>query len=261
MQEDQVTIKTPEFVSLNFQLAGLGSRASAMIIDQILLLIVNIGVILFVYFGMRVTIDVGAPSYLFAFAILFLFIIRWGYFFVAEYFFGGKTVGKKLIGIRVIQENGHSITLVSSFIRNLLRIIDMLPSGYFLGIIMVFLHPRHKRLGDVASGTMVVHERKTKGETNQIDKVIESRGLSRENLPVDDHAIQSLGTKEWKLLKAYSERVLQVDTQESIELTKQVAQILLPKVNVSIEGKTNLQLENTLLVLYLTVKDVWAYEL
>lgn len=259
MSEDHVTIKTPEFVSLQFQLAGLGSRASAMIVDQALLLLANIAVILFVYFGMQV--DVGAPSFLFALAILVLFITRWGYFFVCEYFFGGKTVGKKLTGIRVVQENGHSITLASSFIRNLLRIVDTLPSGYFVGIIMVFFHPRHKRLGDVVSGTIVVYEREAKKKTNPIDKVVESRGLSTTSIPVSEREIQSLGAKDWELLHVYSERVLQMDAKKRDELTKQVSLILLPKVNIHTEDKTIRQLEDTLLVLYLLVKDEWAYEL
>ncbi len=94
--------------------------------------------------------------------IIILFIINWGYFFAFEYFSGGRTLGKKVIGIRVIQDNGHSVTLLSSLIRNLLRIIDSLPASYFLGMMMMFFHSKHKRLGDFVAGTIVVHERKTK---------------------------------------------------------------------------------------------------
>lgn len=261
MPQDHVAIKTPEFVSLKFNLAGLGSRASAMIIDQILLMIVNIVTILLLSLSISGTFGIGSESFLVAFAIIFLFIVRWGYFFVCEYFFGGKTIGKKIVGIRVIQENGHSITLVSSIIRNLLRIIDMLPSGYFIGIIMVFFHPRHKRLGDIVSGTIVVHEREAKKKESHIEKAIESRRLSKESLPVSDLDIKSLGAKEWKLLKTYSERMLQLEASESMELTNRMAVILLPKVNLRVKGRTIRELENILLVLYLVLRDEWEYEL
>lgn len=261
MNREQVSIKTPEFVALKFNLAGLGSRAGAMIIDQTLLMIVNIILVLIFTFSMNITIHFGSPSFLLAIAIVILFIIRWGYFFVCEYFFGGKTIGKRIIGIRVIQENGHSITILSSFIRNLLRIVDMLPTGYFIGIILVFFHSQHKRLGDIIAGTIVVHEREVKKKESPIEKAVEKRGLTKESLSVSDLEIRSLGAKEWKLLKVYSERILQLDVIESTKLTKKVASILLPKINMSPENKTTPELENTLLVLYLILKDEWEYEL
>src|SRR4051794_10660718 len=113
MNQGQIEIKTPEFVSLQYQIAGLGSRGAAMLIDQLLLLIANI--IIYLIFLMANVADVFYLSSSWvpiAIAVILVFIINWGYFFMAEFFFGGKTVGKKLIGIRVIQENGHSITLL-----------------------------------------------------------------------------------------------------------------------------------------------------
>ncbi|MFK4996937.1 RDD family protein [Bacillus sp. N9] len=65
-------------------------------------------------------------------------MINWGYFIVFEFVSGGRTIGKRVIGIRVIQDNGHSITFLSSLIRNLLRVIDSLPTSYLLGMIMIF---------------------------------------------------------------------------------------------------------------------------
>jgi uncharacterized RDD family membrane protein YckC len=164
LNAEQVDIKTPEYVSLQFQSAGLGSRAAAFIIDQIILLIVNILIIIGLLFMINGTFmdffSSNMPSYLVGAAIILIFIIRWGYFFAFEYFSGGSTLGKKMVGIRVIQENGHSITLLSSLIRNLLRIIDSLPMNYLVGMLMIFFHTKHKRLGDLVAGTVVVHERR-----------------------------------------------------------------------------------------------------
>ncbi|MCH1626699.1 RDD family protein [Ferdinandcohnia quinoae] len=267
MNQEQMDIKTPEFVSIQFQLAGLGSRTAAFLLDQILLQIINISV-----FIILLIIMYGEPRWWFlgeqssipiALTIIGLFLLNWGYFFACEFFSGGRTLGKKLLGIRVIQENGHSITLLSSFIRNLLRIIDSLPVSYFLGMIMIFFHSKHKRLGDIVAGTIVVHERrrKRKNKLSKIEKEIESRGLSKNDLMIDEWSLKSIGAKEWKLVQTYCNRFLQLGEDERERLTMQVAEILFPKIGLDVTGKNYHDVTNALLVLYLILKDEWEFEL
>ena len=262
MNEEQIDIKTPEFVSLKYKLAGLGSRGAAIIIDQLLLTIATVGIVLFLFF-LTDTFETTGSTIPLVIALIAIFMLNYGYFFIAEYFFGGKTIGKKMIGIRVIQENGHSITLLSSFIRNLLRIVDMLPNFYVVGMILVFFHSKHKRLGDLAAGTIVVHESRAKGKIKQtaIEKEIALRGLFEDSLELEEWALRSLGTKEWKLIKTYTDRLLQLPTIEGRELTNQMATLLFPKVGLEIENRTNEELENMLLVLYLKLKNEWEFEL
>ncbi|QED47790.1 RDD family protein [Cytobacillus dafuensis] len=263
---DEVGIKTPEYVSLQFQLAGLGSRSAAFIIDQLILMIVNILIIVLLFFILIGQQDfmlwASMNSVSFAIAIILLFILNWGYFFAFEYFSGGRTIGKKVIGIRVIQENGHSITLLSSFIRNFLRIIDSLPVYYFLGLIMIFFHSKHKRIGDLVAGTIVVHERKTKkNKLTAIEKEIEKRGLTKDDVDIDEWALKSFDTKEWNLIKTYTNRFMQLPYDERNQLTIKVAEIMLPKTGIVMSGKNYQNLEDILLVLYLKLKDEWEYEL
>ncbi|WP_312469563.1 RDD family protein [Neobacillus sp.] len=267
MNQEQMDIKTPEYVSLQFQVAGLGSRAAAFIIDLLLLTIVNILIILIVLLIMNGTSPL--PFFMFentiplAIMIIVLFIINGGYFFAFEFFSGGRTIGKKLIGIRVIQENGHSITLLSSFIRNLIRIIDSLPIAYFLGIIMIFFHSKHKRLGDIVAGTIVVHERKVKRKKklSAIEKEIQNRGISKDDFIIDDWTLKSIGNKDWKLVSTYASRFTQLSLEERNQLTKQIADILFPKIGLEVAGKNEADLENTLLVLYLILRDEWEFEM
>ncbi|QCJ42780.1 RDD family protein [Bacillus sp. S3] len=267
MNQDQLNIKTPEYVSIQFQLAGLGSRAAAFIIDQLLLMVVNISTLVVLYFVMdglsSMPFFLMESSLPIAITIIILFIVNWGYFFAFEYFYGGRTLGKKLVGIRVIQENGHSITLLSSFIRNLIRIIDSLPTAYFLGIVMIFFHSKHKRLGDLVAGTIVVHERKAKRKKKltPIEKEIENRGLTKNDLILDEWTLKSLGLKEWKLISTYVSRFHQVPSEEKSQLTKQIADILFPKIGVEVFGKLESELEDTLLVLYLLLQEEWEFEL
>jgi uncharacterized RDD family membrane protein YckC len=256
MDQEQVNIKTPEFVSLQFQSAGLGSRTAAFIIDQLILMTVNIlivlGLFLFLYDLDRLFFMTEFLSFPIAITIIILFILNWGYFFFLEYFSGGKTLGKRIIGIRVIQENGHSITLLSSFIRNLLRIIDSLPANYLIGILMIFFHAKNKRIGDLVAGTIVVHERKAKKKrkVSALEREIGIRGLTKKDLVVEEWAFRALGQKEWNLVKTYCNRILQLPLAEREQLTNEIADILFPKIGIIKDGKTNEEVENTLFILF-----------
>ena len=266
MNQEQVGIKTPEFVSLQFQPAGLGSRAAAFMIDQLILMVANIAIIailLFFVVGEPTVMGSDMSTIIIAIAVIVLFIINYGYFIVMEFFSGGKTIGKRIVGIRVIQDNGHSITLLSSFIRNFLRLVDALPTSYLVGILMIFFHSQHKRLGDLVAGTIVVHERKAKGKKklSPIEKEIARRGLSVEDLELGEWTLKSIEMKDWNLVKTYANRLLQLPPGERGQLTRQMADILFPKLGIDTVGKTIEQLEDTLLVIYLHLQQEWEFEL
>ncbi|WP_226670246.1 RDD family protein [Metabacillus litoralis] len=268
MNQQHVDIKTPEFVSLKFQPAGLGSRTAALLIDHLILTIINVLVLISLFLLMydmpfELFLMYEFYSYPIAITIIVLFVLNWGYFFALEFFYGGKTIGKKIIGIRVIQDNGHSITLLSSFIRNLLRIIDTLPANYLLGMIMIFFHSKHKRVGDLVAGTIVIHERKAKNSKKRspIEKEIERKGIKKEDLVIEDWALKSLTAKDWELIKTYSDRVLQLPEHEKSPLTEKIGKIVFPKIGYDLEGKSVEEIEKNLFILYLILKDEWEYEL
>ncbi|WP_413375317.1 RDD family protein [Alkalihalobacillus sp. 1P02AB] len=268
LNQEQVDIKTPEYVSVQFQSAGLGSRSLAFMIDTLFIMIIQLVVALFVFY---VVLDWGnvfftdsLATWPIALLVVFIFLLNFGYFFIYEFVSGGRTLGKSLIGIRVIQENGHSITLLSSFIRNLLRLVDQLPGAYFLGIVFIFFHPKHKRLGDIVGGTIVVHERRTKKKKKKqspIDKEIERRQLSFKQLKVGEFQLKSLREKEWNLIKTYAERFTFVSLAQRENLTKQLSEILFPRLQVDENQLTTYEKENQLLLLYVKLKDDWEFDL
>ncbi|HEY0796786.1 MAG TPA: RDD family protein, partial [Acidisarcina sp.] len=91
--------------------------------------------------------------------ILVPFLLHWGYFTLFEALWNGQTPGKRVAKIRVIKDTGRPIGLFESMGRNLVRIVDMLPGIYAVGVITMFLNRRQQRLGDLVAGTIVVHER------------------------------------------------------------------------------------------------------
>jgi hypothetical protein len=88
------------------------------------------------------------------------FVMLWGYYIAFEMLWNGQSPGKRAIGLRVVREGGRPITFVSSAIRNLIRIVDFLPAFYGIGVVVMFVDRRARRLGDLAGGTLVIKERR-----------------------------------------------------------------------------------------------------
>lgn len=270
MNFQQTEMATPEHVVVKYRLAGLGSRSIAHILDLLLISLVILAIILFMIFVMNLPIGEFIvnrminefSSYLLAIIMIVSFLLFWGYFALFEFFTGGQTPGKMLTGLRVIQDGGQSLTFLSAIIRNILRIVDSLPSFYLLGITMIFLHPRHKRVGDLVAGTLVVYEgihRKKKRKT-PLEIEIEKRGITADFLSLDPWAKSKLTNKEWKLLSTYMERRHGIPQGERDTLAVQIAKIILPMVDVPFQEKTPIELENDLFALYLIMKEEWEYK-
>ena len=268
MSLNDIQITTPEQVSLKFKIAGLGSRATANIVDWFILVLINVAVSLsIVSLGKMIPDPHPIPpvsNYVYAIMIILLFLLLWGYFVFFEFFASGRTPGKMLVGIRVIQENGQSITFLASAVRNLFRIIDFLPALFLLGILMIFFHSRHKRIGDIAAGTLVVYQRKTQrkmiNKKNPLEKEIEKRLNTHQiSLDLDEWSKKKIGIREWELLKTYMLRRRSLAPKERETMTMQVAGILFPLLGVDAAYKPLEEVETILFTLYLQLREDWQY--
>lgn len=159
--DDRYTIDTPENIEFAYDIAGIGSRFLAAIIDTLLISVAQ--VIIFLLLGLIITraglAENAAGSLLLALGTLLAFSILWGYYIAFELLWGGQSPGKRAIGLRVVREGGRPVTFLSSAIRNLIRIADFLPAFYGIGVVVMFIDRRARRLGDLAGGTLVVKER------------------------------------------------------------------------------------------------------
>jgi uncharacterized membrane protein SpoIIM required for sporulation/uncharacterized RDD family membrane protein YckC len=158
--ERSARLWTPERVPLTVPLAGLGERALAYLVD-VSLLVVLLFAGLFVYNSLwgDFTRDFAALSTLGTVLVLLalfggaaLYDVLW------EVLAGGRTPGKRLLKLRVLQASGRSPELFTSLLRNLIRIIDVLPVGYGVGTVTMFFTGT-RRLGDLVADTFVVTER------------------------------------------------------------------------------------------------------
>ena len=149
-----LSIDTPEQVAIDFELAGIGSRFMAVLVDHLVQGVI-ISVLALVGAAFALTLS---PTWSLALLVLLIFVVEWGYFTAFEACLNGQTPGKKLIKIRVIKNNGRAITVFEAMTRNFIRIIDYLPVAYLTGMISMFIDAKNRRLGDLAAGTLVVHE-------------------------------------------------------------------------------------------------------
>ena len=163
---DQLNIDTPEQVELEFSVAGVGSRFVAALLDYLIQAVCfALEILLFVMIASGAaaakasdSLDTAAKWFV-AFLIFLNFAFFTGYFALFEAYWRGQTPGKRAMKLRVIKDSGRQITLFESLARNLIRVVDYLPGMYLVGVITMLCNKRNKRLGDLAAGTIVVHER------------------------------------------------------------------------------------------------------
>lgn len=223
---DQYTLETPENIEVHFELAGIGSRFCAMLIDSLLL-----GACIFVLFVLWMFAVAGYDPFFrgdwaeWVSAVLLavlMVLITGGYFFFCEWLMRGQTPGKKSMKIRVIRDDGTAAGGSEILIRNLLRLVDFLPFGYAVGVLAMFPNPLCKRLGDIAAGTIVVKE----GQTDY-------RAISdRKKFQLGDApapANVELTREERRLLGGFLQRREQLLPEARAKLALRIAQPLLDK--------------------------------
>jgi len=229
---DRYTLETPENVEVEFELAGLGSRFCAMLIDGLL-----IWLIVFVLIVLALLLNVGiftamlsrgpgadrwagwplAVIYAIVAALLF-----GGYFVFFEAVMRGQTPGKKAMKIRVIRDDGTPVTLNEVLVRNILRLVDFLPVLYGLGGLVMFLNPLCKRLGDLAAGTIVVKE----GQLDYRARADKKRDLGPVAVGV---ANAELALEERRVLTGFLQRRVELLPKARYELAEHLARPLYEK--------------------------------
>jgi uncharacterized RDD family membrane protein YckC len=145
-------VVSTERVPFRYRVAGMGSRFLAWLFDCCVW-----GALALMGAVLASVLDQGREGLGTAAMLLWIFLLRWGYFLVLEWLWQGQTPGKRMLGIRVIRLDGTAVSFAQSTVRNIVRVIDALPMFYGLGFVIAAANRAHRRLGDLAAGTIVVH--------------------------------------------------------------------------------------------------------
>lgn len=248
--DEFLNIDTPENVAFGYEVAGIGSRFIAALVDTILIIILQLVVNVAVLFLGRLLLDLldtqldGANDALFAWLVagfgLLAFALLWGYYIGFELFWNGQSPGKWMMDLRVLRTDGSPISLVEALIRNLVRLVDFMPAFYGVGVVTMFINTRARRLGDLAANTLVVYDQ-TAITLDSLDKPAELPGA---NGPVSDETralpLERLRDKDIHLVEDFMRRRLHL--ANTSDLTMRLVHMLhrrmdLPPQNMSvIEG-------------------------
>lgn len=146
--DTRLRVETPEGVDLLLSPAGPLVRARAFAVD--LALRVALSLLVVGLLGRLGDLGIGL-------GLILLFLLNWGYMVLFEVLNQGRSPGKQWLGLRVVHEDGTPVGWGAALLRNLLRFVDMLPLGYCCGLLASLASPRFQRLGDLAAGTLVIH--------------------------------------------------------------------------------------------------------
>jgi uncharacterized RDD family membrane protein YckC len=175
-------VRTPESIAFSYELAGVGSRFLAVIVD----LVIQVVLSLLLFWGLvagaghlpRLAHGAGVHDERLAYnlgvalLIAIVFAIFFGYFILFEALWNGQTPGKKLLGIRVVRDGGYPLDFMASLIRNLIRVGEAAVGFYAISAVTAVFSPENKRVGDLAAGTIVVRDSRMDSAERMLKDVV-----------------------------------------------------------------------------------------
>jgi uncharacterized RDD family membrane protein YckC len=231
------TVETPEQVRLHLELAGLGTRSIAYILDTLLrygvLLAIFVAVVL-IFDALQlhwegITDQFGAHFIMIILTLLYFFM-EWGYFATFEWLWTGQTPGKRVARIRVLKDGGGPISFLDAALRNLVRLVDSSGPMAAIGMLFIFFNRKNKRPGDLLARTIVVREHpKTLTQLLAVSEL-------PPRIPDDPFADLirriSLTSDQHDLIARYLQRRDQLDTATRIRLCRQIADAIINPVRL-----------------------------
>ena len=226
--EDRLAIATPEGVELELTLAGIGSRFIAGSIDFAIQLCVFIALAIILQPAGNAGTAIFTSA---AFALIFFYDVLF------EVLGGGRTLGKRWTGLRVVRSGGRPITLTRSALRNIMRVIDILPGFYGVGMTVIFITPRNQRIGDLAAGTHVVRDRY--GDRRGGDAPASLPAIELGSAATWD--VSAVSADDVAAVRAFLERRETLDARARSAISAELTTRLRPRVGGASEPMTNEQ--------------------
>jgi uncharacterized RDD family membrane protein YckC len=246
--QTSLRIDTPENVAFQYKVAGIGSRFLAAIIDTILIIIIQIfliGISLLIWAAQTSpTLNTQPSTWFIAILGFIASTVLWGYYIFFEMQWNGKSPGKKVVGLQVIRNDGTSITLTESMIRNLIRLVDFLPANYAIGVLTMFIDRRSRRLGDLAAGTLVILEQ-SKVTLDSLEKATQIESTQVPQTLTAAWPTDRLNGEDLELIERFLQRREQLSNRSA--LASHILNVITEKMDLPVDQTSYLQAEAALL--------------
>ena len=234
----RLEVVTSDHVVLRYDLAGAGNRGFAALFDFVVASALTVGWI--TAWSILVAATGGTLIGVVVFSAV---VFGWSYFIVLEWLWNGQTLGKRLFGLRVINEDGSPARFFAVFVRNLVRVVDFLPGFYGFGLVSIVLSSRSQRLGDLAAGTYVVRARHPRVDwlaLRTLDGGTSGAGEARagrtEGTGVSDLHVGGLSGEAQRLVREFVLREAKLPRAERQRLAARIAAHLRERVPDSAEA-------------------------
>jgi len=235
-QEDLYLVETPEQIDVRYDLAGIGSRFLAALIDHVLIAVI-LSLLCSAFTAAADLTELGLDASVIAgiFAIaIYLFLCAYYIFF--ETTWNGQTPGKRMIGIRVVRIGGRPLGFLGSTIRNFIRLADFLPVLYGIGALVMFVDRHGRRLGDLAAGALTVRE----GKAVTLAMLSAPDGAAAPVVPAAaELTIPNLDTlqgTDYELVEEYLRRRMQLGTEAKARIAGMLMEGLQARLGYTVQG-------------------------
>lgn len=151
---DEFQIETAQNVGINQNVAGIGDRLLAYLIDTIIIFLYALGSILLLG---ALDLNMGDAWAIYLLVNLPAFL----YYVLLETFWDGKTVGKSIMKTRVVKLDGSKPSFANYFVRWIIRVIDVVMTFGGAATLTILIKGNGQRIGDIAAGTTVISEQQT----------------------------------------------------------------------------------------------------
>ncbi|WP_193105295.1 RDD family protein [Brachybacterium sp. FME24] len=164
---DREALITGDAVLLDLRTASFASRMLAAAIDGVLQLGILVGGSVAVAFvAERADLDAG----LIAAAIVTMSVTAYvGYPVLCELLLRGRSVGRLVMGTRVVRDDGGPVHVRQSIIRAVMAMLEIWSTAGSLALTCSVIDRRSRRVGDLLAGTMVIQERMTAAEPDRVE--------------------------------------------------------------------------------------------
>ncbi len=225
--DEKIVLNSPGGVEIEYEIAGVGSRSYAFILDWHFRFIIALAWFFLLALLVAGTLDITEAfdkledrGKIFLYAAVYpALIIYFFYHPILEHFSKGRTPGKRMAGIRVVALSGRTASDGAMLLRNVFRIVDSLPVYYSLGLVVAIFSKRNQRIGDMAAGTVLIYEKQTRRK--RLDQLLDAQ--QRGTLSAEQIDLVSELVNRWK----------ELDQKNRIGLAEQV----LKQINMTLPDR------------------------
>jgi len=201
--ENSPKINTAQNVNIYINLADTSKRILGILLDRLFIVVYIIFICIITFGIMGNSPEMLNPSentvFFFSFFVIVLLPYMF-YFLIFPVLMQGQTPGKRIIGTRIVREDGGEAGFGNFFVRWLLDIVDIYIFGAMVGLIVMLVTKKRQRVADLVAKTVVINTKiVNKGQRPDFEK------LAEEYNPVFLQVLQ-LSDKDVRIIREAFER-------------------------------------------------------